>query len=399
MFKITLHILIVGFFMGCTTFQWKQPVQRTSEMPLVFNQYQSLGTGLKYSGLGYHAMPCLESFKTTLVGGTLDIEFRKVNDNYQGENLEIDNFIESGLKRVKKYNLGNHEPVSFILIMKVNNRLATIQEETIKFRADVEKLISSGNQEMFFRTCGTEYIHTIQFDSEIFFFFSYYPKSAESAALLENELKKRITKDKNNIFQVSIFKDLKLNADTFFSLKVDTDILFEPIEFAFRKMHGNELDLFLNKLIHSVLNSDNGKIKNYISSPWTRLDALRNRTSHRSDVRISEYSDEQIFKSLQLLEDSIKQYRLRFREVNRMVKEAEQEAQNTDPDSCAIVLKNASKYISWGAFNECRQAVTSSKSIDLESLTECSPITVAISDLNSSSNCFKQVETGETQQT
>jgi len=383
--------------MGCSTFQWKQPVHRSSELPLVFNRYQSLGTGLKLTDIGYHAMPCLESFETELAGGVLDIEFRKVNDGYIGKNLKIDHFIKSSLKRAKKYNPESREPASFVLIIRVKDRLTSVKEETIKFRADVEKMIYSDNREQFFRTCGTEYIQTARFDSEIFFFFSYYPESSQGASLLEKEINKKITENKNNVLQISIFRDLELDAETYFSLKVDTDVLFEPIEFAFEKIHGKQLDIFLNKLIHSVLTSDNGRIKQYVLSPWTKLNDLRSRMSLRGDRKITEYSDEQIFKSLQLLENSIKQYRLRFFQVKRLLREAGSGSKNTDLFNCATVFENENKYINWISFDHCRQAAILSKTVDLESIAECSPITEAISGLNLSKKCFGQYGNGDTE--
>ncbi len=397
MIKIRIYVLILCFSMGCSTFQWKQPVHRSPELPLVFNKYQSLGTGLKLADIGYHAMPCLESFEKELSGGVLDIEFRRVDDQYEGKNLEIDRFIKSGIKRANRFNPGSREPASFVLIIKVKNRLASIKEETIRFRADVEKLIYTDNRELFFRTCGTEYIHTVKFDSEIFFFFSYYPESPENAALLEKEIKNKITENRNNVFQISIFKDLELEAETFFSLKVDTDVLVEPIEFAFKKIHGKQLDLTLNKLIHSVLNSDNGRTKHYILNPWTKLDALRSRMSLSGDRKVTGYSDEQIFKSLQLLESSIRQYRLRFLQIKRVEKESGSGIWSSDLSSCATAFENANDQINWTNFDKCRYAAISTNSVDLESLAECSVITEAISELNLSTACFGEIETGDTQ--
>jgi len=308
--KIRIHILILCFSMGCSTFQWKQPVYRSPELPLVVNQYQSLGTGLKLSDIGYHAMPCLKSFETELTGGVLDMEFRKIDSDYEGHNLEIDRFIKSSLKRSTEFNLESGDPASFVLIIRMKNRMASVREETIEYRKDVEALIDSDNLELFFRTCGTEYIQTAKFDSEIYFFFSYYPDSELSATLLEKEIKRKITENGNNVFQVGIFKDLELDAETYFSLKVDTDILFEPIEFAFK--------------------------------------------------------------------------------VNRLLKTLGKKEQTADLLDCATALGKVNQHMSWSNYEGCRQAAIFSKTVDLESIAECSPITKGISYLNLSKKCLGQ---------
>lgn len=382
---LVLFILFSSFYCSTSKFTWKRSIRPDPELPLVFDKRNVLGSGLKNADTGYFTKTCMSGFKSNISGGVLDIEFQKVDDSYKGNNLPVDHFIWESMERTRKYNPRDVKPQSFILIITVSNRIASIIEDSIELRNDVKTMIEKKDKERFFSTCGTEFIHSVVFNSEIYLFVSYYPESQEESNLIEEKIKRRITSRKNDIMQINIFNDLDFAMDTFFSLQVSTGTLFEPVEFPFTEFHGKKVDAFLNKLLYSVINSGQGRVKKFYQCPWLCLEQTRGLVSKRDSVNDVRNSEESVFKSLHLLESSIRQFNVRRKQVELLAKR--------NPDQvvldCNRLIEELSGSMDWKNYYKCRDESEIKNTVDLEALPECRVITDAIRRLNSGVDCFK----------
>ncbi len=400
MFNVRLNLFFILCFLLSSTYcstskyNWKNGLHPDPELPLVFDKRNLLGTGLRNTDTGYYAKTCMSKLESNVSGGVLNIEFQKIDDSYVSKNLPLDHFIAESMERTRRYNPGTNKPASFILSITVNDRISTIREDSIELREDVKEIINKKDKDRFFRTCGTDFVHSVVFDSEIDLFVSYYPRSADESKMFEDKIKKRINNRKNDIMQINIFNELDFASDTFFSLQVNSGTLFEPVEFPLTEFHGTKIDAFLNKFLFSVINSNQGRIKKFYQCPWLCLEQARGLVSEEKSLNEVKYSEESVFKSLQLLENSIRQFRIRHKQAEILAKKnTGQEVQK-----CYALMNEVAGALDWDAYYRCRAQSEANNSVDLETLPDCSSITEGIRRLNSNTDCFK-IESSDVQGT
>ena len=385
MFKIQYHLIfIILLISSCTSFKWQPAKGRSITQPYTFDPSNILGKGLKITDQGYQTLPCLKSFKTVTSGGLLDLKFYVVDEKYHHQNSLLDQFIQDSLSNVQQFNLSGQKPFSFILVITIKNRLTAIQEETIEFREDINKLISDHNKEKFYDTCGTDFIDTINFNNEVYFFLSYYPGNAAEKVQLEEKIKIYMGQQVNNIHKINIFKDFSFTSDSYFSLQATTDRLLKPMEFPFHKYHGKNVDVFLNDLLETIVNANFGQINKYSTSPWLNLNATRNITPLNGRFTVKGYSDEIIYKTILLLENSIRQFNIWQQKISIYLKQNKGEQFTACRNN---IIKNI-LIINWKKYRTCRQGIIAKQSINLNQIEACRELTSAIADLNKSQICL-----------
>ncbi|MCP4135888.1 MAG: hypothetical protein GY754_33275, partial [bacterium] len=261
----------------CSTVEhkWKEVNNHPRKTPYIFNRFNPVGTGLRTTPSGYMTKACLEKIDTSVSGGVMAVEFHKIDDSFvesidksvmelkkdlleengsssnvikKYDNPDLNNFIVESYKRSRRLNLLKRKPLSFMLSIKVADREITLKEETAKFRPDVLELIKDENVKGFLYTCGTDYIHAISMDSYIYFFITYYVPP-EKEKKIEKMISRNISENPENTFQINIFEDIDIDFDTYFSLHLETDSVFEPAEFTFSKFHGRSIDTFLSRIV------------------------------------------------------------------------------------------------------------------------------------------------------
>jgi hypothetical protein len=385
-FKIHYYLLLIFTLLigSCSTFKWQPTAGRSATLPYTFDRLNILGNGLKITDQGYQTISCLKSFKATTSKGLLDLKFFQIDKNYLRHDSQLDQFIQKSLKNVQKFNQSEQEPFSFILVITIKDRLTAIQEETVEFQEDITQLISSHNKEKFYDTCGTDFIETVTFDNEVYFFFSYYPQNKSKAELLKKKIISKMTRQENDIHKINIFKELAFSSDSYFSLQATTDRFLKPIEFPFQEYHGKDIDVFLNDLLTTVVNSNYGQVTSYSTSPWVNLNSVRNITPLNGRFMVKGYSDETIYKTLLLLEDSIRQFKIWHQRVIAYLGQN----QNHENTICRDQVTSSASIINWQNYQSCRQTVIEKQSIDLGKLESCQALVQAISKLNQSQNCL-----------
>lgn len=385
MYRIKILIFFL-FLSGCAVTEWRQPRQGFHYLPFIFNKYNIIGNGLKYDQDGYLPKLCLDNFRTEVRGGNLSVEFHRVDSSFISYNPSITHFVKKNLEKSNQLSALKTQSYSFLFIIKLADRQSTIVEESAKFRADVIDIIKSENIHKFFNTCGTDFIHSITFDSYVYFFITYYfPPGRKSE--IEKIIRNRISKYSHDSLQIKIFNELNFSTKTFFSLQVETDAAFEPIEFTFSKIHGKTIDNFLNNVIQSVLKSKTGYIKKYYTMPWTKFGFSKNLSSDVDIIDSSFSSPEMIFKSLHTLQNAIMVYNYRLAEISKARADAKTKEDGLSIDACRDALRSQNKNISWQAFYKCYEKAYRNRSADLYKMPECKAILDSVDSYSSDSNC------------
>jgi hypothetical protein len=384
-YRIIILILLL-IFSGCAVTEWRQPKKAFHHLPFIFDKYNIIGKGIKYDQDGYLPKLCLDDFRTEVRGGELSIEFHRVDSSFNSYNPSITYFVKKNLEKSKQFNVLKNQFVSFLLIIKITDRQSTIIEESARFRADVAEIIKSGNVHKFFDTCGTDFIHSITFDSYIYFFITYYfPPTSRSR--IEEIIGKRISKYSQDSLQIKIFNEIDFSTNTFFSLQVETDTAFEPVEFVFSRIHGKTVDDFLNNVIQSVLKSKTGYIKKYYTMPWTKLGISKSLSSDLDIMDASLSSPEMIFKSLHSMQRSIAIYNYRLAGIRDGAAYEKVKDDRVHIDACRDALENQKKSINWQAFYKCYEKAYRNHSADLYKIPECKLILDGINSYSTDKDC------------
>lgn len=350
-------------------------------MPYVFDKTDIIGSGLKITDTGYYPKTCLKKFESDVSGGTLDIGFIKIDTYKSDTDLPLDNFVRKSIERAGKVNIRHGNIESFLLTVSIKDRISTIREESMEFRDDVKEILLQPDAEKFFRTCGTDYIRTVVFDSEIYLFVSFYPKSAEEMKKIGDTVRKRINTNKNDVIQIRLFDDLDFSPDTYFSLQTNTGNMFEPVEFFFKELHKEKIDALLNRLLISIINSNKGRVKNFYTGRWSGLDLARVLNYNRKDIDIIKYSPEAIFSSLSLLENSVRQFALGYERLKKTMPYDSGGSDSLSGD-CYNSMAEISKSLNWEEYYKCRAEAVTNNTVNPDFLPACQAITQSIKKVN-----------------
>ncbi|MCP4134679.1 MAG: hypothetical protein GY754_27135, partial [bacterium] len=183
----------------------------------------------------------------------------------------------------------------------------------------------------------------------------------------------------------NIFEDIDIDFDTYFSLHLETDSVFEPAEFTFSKFHGRSIDTFLSRIVYSVLSSNRGVIKDYTLRPWRKLNEARKLATEGFTVSPMASPEEPVFKSLRQLEDSVRDFR------NTLLFSGKIKNWNNKKRvaRCRKLLKQEARRINWEQFYSCSKSALKKYEVNLSIVPECRPMIEAIANINVDRNCTR----------
>jgi len=386
-----LHSVYLLFFFsvliwGCSSYKWKQGFI-SSELPLVFDRTYLAGSGIKATSSGYYIKPCMTDVEKAVSGGELDVKFHRVSDAYSSGKPRLDFFVKKSLNRASQFNLSGKKNVSFLLSVSIKNRISGIIEDSVKLRKDIKEKLKKGDISSFFDSCGTRFVHSVKYNSSLYLFVSYYPSDEKEVKKFERIIKRRISSLPEDMMQIKLFDMLNFRPDTYFSMTADTGIIFEPVEFTFYSIHGKKLDAFLEKAFISLSNSGTGEFAEFTLRPWKSLVAVRDLIKPVKKNDILDFSDESVYRSISFMENSVKQFRLKYAQAKRAMEcDLEPEKRKAVKD-CALLLEKMNSRINWQTFSVCSDQALKNRTVDLENLESCGYLTESIKELNRGMIC------------
>ncbi len=385
--RLIITVLLLSVPMTCKSVKWKPMLHPAERIPYIFDDANFIGTGLKYSGSGFLPKTCLSNVRSITRGGELSFEFRHIESDYTGPHGKTDYFLRESLKKSAEFNLQKKKPVSFLVIVNLNNRHSVISEEEAEFLPFVNEMIKAGDLNRFFETCGTEYVYSTRFNSRIRLFVTYYIAPGREEKIVKEVLRKRISAVPGNSLQAGIFKDLSFTRETYFSLEVGTDYFFNPVEFPFKKKHGEDVSGFLNRAIHSILNAGKGGLTGYETMPWKQFGPLKKFGVDRSFIKLSESSDESVFKSLKALETSVRNFNLTYYQIKKTAEKVREKRERIYLYDCLNELIEAKNWINWNQYYSCYGKAREERSLSLREIPQCSVMIDFSRMIEKSSRC------------
>lgn len=383
--------LFIFSSVSCTSLHWKESETSQTHVPYIFNQHNIVGSGLKYSQSGFLLKQCIKDVKTFKSGGILNVAFHRVDETFQSNVPYLTDFALDHYRRAQKYNLNEKKIFAFVVLINITDRDTVIREETIRFLPSVEKLIDQGDTQSFFDTCGTEFIHTIKFENTICLFVAYYVSDDNETKRVETLLKKRIQNHPSNVFQINIFKDLYFKNETYFSLHVESDNMFEPVEFPLQKIHGKKFDTMLNQAMLSILNSRAGRLKNYILVPWKSLAHVQKIDFKKGIQKPAKSTDESIYKSLSMIKNSIREYNILIKHMEDFL-DSITISEKDSTRKCLRIMNTNRRNVNWKKFQLCTKLAWRDRYANLAKIPVCSSIVNAINSFYRNDECTQLVK-------
>lgn len=382
-----IFVFILLFSWSCKSFKWKPALHSYDKIPYIFDDANFIGTGLKYTGSGYLPKTCLSNVKSETRGGELTFTFRHIRKDYRSSDSRTGYFVRESLRRSAEFNIQKKKPFSFLITIDLKNRHSVISEEKAEFLPYVDEIIKKGDINRFFEVCGTDYVYSIRFNSRINLFVTYYITSGKDEKKVNEIIRKKITEVPDNSLQAGIFRELSFSENTYFSLDVGTDYFFNPVEFPFKKRHGEDVSGIINRAVHSILNAGKGELTGYETMPWKQFGSLKRFGMDKSFIKLSESSDESIFKSLKALETSLRSFNIKYYQVKRTAEKVRKKKEKVSVYDCLNEMIEARNWVNWNQYYSCYNKASEDRSISLNEIPQCGVIINFIRMIDSSSSC------------
>ena len=311
--KLLMLAALSSALWSCKSFEWKLDGRQAVHNRLFFNETALVGTGLKSARSGYWPKYCLKRSSVTASGGTFEVRFKHAEAFTRHGDGKLQHFVSENLKRVEKFNLYGYRSLSLMMVVNVKDRVATLDESRLEFRSDIKKLIRKGDLKDFFNRCGTEFIETVTFDSKIYFFLClYYPEKEKGK--FEKIMKDLLSGARGDIFQIALFEKLNYTYPLYYALYSRTGRVYAPRDFFYGKMKKAGLAQFLTETVEAAIASPHGSVKKYTTRRWLILPKTGNLYRSKEALKSGASSPENIYQSLSLLRESIREYRILLRQ-------------------------------------------------------------------------------------
>gem|GEM_PF-3294505 len=298
---------------SCKSFEWKLDRRQAVNNRLLFDETALVGTGLQSARSGYWPKYCLKKNSVTASGGTFEVRFKHAEAFTRHGDGRLQNFVSENLKRVEKFNLYGYRSLSLMMVVNIKDRVATLDESRLEFRSDIKKLIRKGDLKDFYNKCGTEFIETVTFDSKIYFFLClYYPEKKKGK--FEKIMKDLLSGARGDIFQIALFEKLSYKYPLYYALYSRTGSVYAPRDFFYGKMEKTGLAQFLTETVDAAISSSHGAVKKYSVRRWLTLPKTGSLYSSQKALESGASSPENIYQSLSLLRESVREYRILLRQ-------------------------------------------------------------------------------------
>lgn len=365
-FKHSIILIIIAAVIttsaACSTTRFEKNSSASAMEYGIFDTTSVTGTGFKLDSHTHLPRKCIKNSETSTTGGQLNFEFIDPSSVMSGERGPYRDFIRSSILRASDYNITGMEPFSVICIISVSGRRNYIIDNSIQLTALAESFLKKNDLDGFYNLCGTQFIDSTLFESDLALVVTYYMPHEEIA-----EFKKKIEYGKkpasSDILNFRLFREAGSRYPVFFSVSSSTGSIFIPLEFPIASGYGYGEEDFIKPVIQSCLASDSGRITSLKLKKWIELPDV-NRYLTGTDLKVFR---EETHDSVEVLTREMRDYSL-FRTLTGI----------NDTD------KNNEK-INWGSFYKCIWGVRYNSYINPENEKDCTDVVNGLGE-------YRQVE-------
>jgi len=347
--------VLICIFSACSSTQLEK---RSSALNLecdIFDTSSVTGTGLKLDGHAYQPRKCIKSSDASTTGGVLNFEFIDPSAVLSGERGPHRDFIKSALLRASKYNISGMKPFSIACIVSVSGRMNYLIDNSIQLTDLAESFLKKNDLDGFYRLCGTQFIDSTLFESDLVFVVTYYIPPEETYPFSSRiEYGKKLST--SDIINFSIFREAGNRYPVFFSVSGSSDNLFIPLEFPMASVYGYGSEDFIKKVIQSCLASTSGRTTSFQLKKWVELPDVNRYLPKSKGIMFREDAHNNV----EALTQEMRDYSL-FR-INPEMRELEKNDKK---------INELIKKISWGDFYKCGWGVKYNSYINPEQENDC----------------------------
>lgn len=350
-----LILAIVLIFTSCASLHLERCRVLPSADHDLFDTSSVTGTGLKTGTYNYQPVKCLKKADTVVTGGVLSIEFIDPASVMSGSKGAFNDYIRSTLKRADKLNTSGMSPFSVACIVRVSDKRNYIIDNKIEFTEIAESKLQGGDLDGFYRLCGTRFVDSTVFESGFAFVITYYMPE-QDVEKFRNKIvygRQSVSSDAVNL---SILSGIE-GYPVFFSVYGLSDSINIPVEFPLKQVKGNDIDIFIKKIIRSSLKSSSGRITSVEMKKWMDLPAVNRFMPVRKGYRFTEGS----YDVVETLTHDIHDFLLFRINIGRY-----------STGEGRMKIENLSEKISWKNYYRCSWGVSEKAYLKPESERDCS---------------------------
>ena len=352
-FFLKLNFLVIQIIFSYNTYS--KQVNGVDNMPL-------LGAGIKVNLTRPSLKTCLAKSKEVSVKKELNTEIHYLGNknNLKFEDYEIKAFVKKNLELIekKKRSLKKKKIFSFLIVIDIDKDIGFKSLDKLSFQKDIEQTLNDKNYDLFFKECGDYFIESVKKRSRLLLFASFYGTRLKDRWTLKKTIKKKVTYDPKDSFQLGLFKDFEYNS--FFHLDVIqkgigqyTDMLY-----GVDKWRGKDLNYYIKVILKQSLDNQNGYLVNFQKRKWSDLPILLKLYNE-----LPNFSNPLQLKSRKFLQ--------RLQNDLFLFKSKKVIAQKKGNNRCYSKASELEKTLNWKTFSDCKKNLLSYPLGNSNGVKEC----------------------------
>ena len=326
-----------------------------------------LGAGIKFNLTRPSLKTCLANSKEFSVNKEINTEIHYLNkkQNQKFEDYDIEAFVKKNLKllKEKERRLKKEKVSSFLIIIDIDKNIEFKSLDKLLFQKDIQRTLDEKNYDLFFQECGDYFIESVKKRSRLLLFTSFYGTRIKDRRILKKTIKKRVTYDPKDSFQLNLFKDFEYNS--FFHLDVIQKGINQYVDILYGvdKWKGKSLDDYIKTVLKKSLNTQDGYLVNFQKRKWSDLPTLL-KLYNEAETPLKS-------KSLQL---KSRKFLQRLQNDLFLFKSKKVIAQKSGNKLCYKKTLELEEVLNWKTFSECKKNLFDSSSGNINMIKECAAL-------------------------
>jgi len=323
-----------------------------------------LGAGIKLNLTRPSLKTCLTNSKESTVKKEIstEIHYLESNKNHSFEDYDMEAFVTKNLKLLKKKErrLRKEKVSSFLIVIDIDKNIGFKSLDKLSFQKDIEQVLNEKNYDLFFQECGDYFIESVKKRSRLLLFASFYGTRIKDRRILKKTIKKRVTYDSKDSFQLNLFKDFEYNS--FFHLDVIQKGINQYVDILYGvdKWKGKSLDYYIKTVLKKSLNTQDGYLISFQKRKWSDLPILFKLYNENG---LSKKSKSLNLKSRKLLQ--------RLQNDLFLFKSKKIIAKKKGNKMCFAKALKLEETLNWETFSDCKKNLLSYSSGNSNMIKEC----------------------------
>ena len=369
--KLTFLVIQITFSPN----SYSQQILGVDSMPI-------LGAGIKFNLVRPSLKTCLADSKNIFIKQEINTEiyYLESKKNHKFEDYETEAFVKKNLKllKEKKRSLKRKKVSSFLIIIDIDKNIGFKSLDKLSFQKDIEQTLDDKNYDLFFQECGDHFIESVKKRSRLLLFTSFYGARLKDRWILKKTIKKRVTYDPKDSFQLGLFKDFEYNS--FFHLNAIQKGVgeYSDLLYGVDKWRGKGLDYYIKAILKKSLNTQDGYLISFQKRKWSDLPALLKLHNENGEQKHSTALQLKSRKFLQRLQNDL-----------FLFKSKKVIAQKTGNKLCYSKVLELEKILNWKTLSDCKKNLLSYPLGNSNRIKECFDMKVQFRSFFKERSCQK----------